>query len=82
MVRGAIPKSGSAQRGGFLEGGKILRKYSGVKDDGIFGRILRPGNRASKRLLVLILLNVAYSVTELLIGLFTRRVGEHLVYAL
>lgn len=61
--------------------GKLLRKNSEVKnpkDDefwGIIARILRPGNRPSKRLLVLILLNVAYSATEFLIGLLTRRIG-------
>jgi hypothetical protein len=48
-------------------------------DDGFRGlvaRILRPGNRPGKRLLVLILLNVAYSTTELLIGILTRRMGR------
>lgn len=60
----------------------ILRKNSedakNFTDDGFWGllaRILRPGNRPSKRLLVLILLNLAYSATEFLIGVFTRRIG-------
>ncbi|ESQ48824.1 hypothetical protein EUTSA_v10020889mg [Eutrema salsugineum] len=40
----------------------------------IFG-VLRSGNRQMKRLFLLISLNVAYSTTELLIGLLTGRVG-------
>ncbi|CAA7016194.1 unnamed protein product [Microthlaspi erraticum] len=40
----------------------------------IFG-VLRSGNRQMKRLFLLISLNVAYSTTELSIGLFTGRVG-------
>lgn len=40
----------------------------------IFG-VLRNGNRQMKRLFLLISLNVAYSTTELSIGLFTGRVG-------
>lgn len=61
--------------------GKLSRKNSEVanpNDDGfwnVVARILRPGSRPSKRLLVLIILNVAYSATELLIGLLTRRIG-------
>ncbi|KAF9597265.1 hypothetical protein IFM89_016406 [Coptis chinensis] len=38
-------------------------------------RIIRSGNRAMKRLFVMITLNVAYSTAELFIGLFTGRVG-------
>ncbi|KAI8562077.1 hypothetical protein RHMOL_Rhmol03G0006900 [Rhododendron molle] len=38
-------------------------------------RIMRTGNRAMKRLLVLIFLNVAYSTAELFIGLVSGRVG-------
>ncbi|ERN17070.1 hypothetical protein AMTR_s00044p00068470 [Amborella trichopoda] len=37
--------------------------------------VMRSGSRPMKRLSVMILLNVAYSTTELLIGLFTGRVG-------
>ena len=40
----------------------------------VFG-VLRNGNRQMKRLFMLISLNVAYSTTELLIGLLTGRVG-------
>ncbi|VVA97349.1 unnamed protein product [Arabis nemorensis] len=40
----------------------------------IYG-VLRNGNRQIKRLFLLISLNVAYSTTELLIGLLTGRVG-------
>lgn len=40
----------------------------------VFG-VLRNGNRQMKRLFLLISLNVAYSTTELLIGLLTGRVG-------
>lgn len=40
-----------------------------------FSRIMRPGPRPSKKLLVLIVLNIAYSTIEFLIGLFTRRIG-------
>ncbi|KFK38575.1 hypothetical protein AALP_AA3G131200 [Arabis alpina] len=40
----------------------------------IYG-VLRNGNRQMKRLFLLISLNVAYSTTELLIGLLTGRVG-------
>ena len=63
------------------EDGKLLRKNSedaSFRDEGYWGllaHILRPGNRPSKRLLVLIILNVTYTVTELLIGLLTRRTG-------
>lgn len=59
------------------------RKESGlmdVKAEGVWRslrRILRPGNRPSKRLLVLIVLNFAYSTIELLIGLITGRIGMH-----
>lgn len=42
---------------------------------GLF-RVVRFGNRYMKRLLLLISLNVAYSTTELAIGLFTGRVGN------
>ncbi|ONK79818.1 uncharacterized protein A4U43_C01F10440 [Asparagus officinalis] len=38
-------------------------------------RAVRSGNRSMKRLALLISLNVAYSTTELAIGLFTGRVG-------
>lgn len=38
-------------------------------------RVLRTGNRPMKRLLMLISLNVAYSTTELFIGLISGRVG-------
>lgn len=38
-------------------------------------RILRTGNRYMKRLFLMISLNVAYSTSELAIGLFTGRVG-------
>lgn len=38
-------------------------------------RVLRNGNRQMKRLFLLISLNVAYSTTELSIGLLTGRVG-------
>lgn len=41
----------------------------------LFSRIMRPGPRPSKKLLVLIVLNIAYSTIEFLIGLFTRRIG-------
>ncbi|KAL5983218.1 hypothetical protein ACLOJK_017302 [Asimina triloba] len=37
---------------------------------------LRSGSRPMKRLLVMITLNVAYSTAELVIGLFTGRVGK------
>jgi len=87
VVRGATPTGASArwrrEESVYGEDGKLLRKNSeeaNYKDDGFWGllaRILRPGNRPSKRLLVLILLNLAYSATEFLIGLFTRRIGEH-----
>lgn len=36
------------------------------------------GNRAMKRLALLISLNVTYSTTELLIGMFTGRVGQRI----
>ncbi|CAK9206290.1 unnamed protein product [Sphagnum troendelagicum] len=36
---------------------------------------MRPGSRPNKRLLVLIVLNFAYSTAEFLIGLFTGRIG-------
>lgn len=39
-------------------------------------KAVRSGNRAMKRLALLISLNLAYSTTELMIGLFTGRVGE------
>ncbi|XAR68602.1 hypothetical protein NMG60_11003787 [Bertholletia excelsa] len=38
-------------------------------------RIMKSGNRAMKRLLALIFLNVAYSSAELLVGLLSGRVG-------
>lgn len=38
-------------------------------------RIMRSGNRYMKRLFVMISLNVAYSTAELVIGLFTGRIG-------
>ncbi|KAL9259815.1 Metal tolerance protein C2-like protein [Drosera capensis] len=41
----------------------------------VFRVLRRSGNRGVKRLFVLISLNVAYSTTELLIGLFSGRVG-------
>ncbi|GAB2227476.1 hypothetical protein Droror1_Dr00009298 [Drosera rotundifolia] len=41
----------------------------------VFRVLRRSGNRGVKRLLALISLNVAYSTTELLIGLFSGRVG-------
>lgn len=47
----------------------------------VFG-VLRNGNRQMKRLFLLISLNVAYSTTELLIGLLTGRVGTILVFGL
>jgi len=40
-------------------------------------RILRTGNRYMKRLFLMISLNVAYSTSELAIGLFTGRVGKN-----
>lgn len=48
---------------------RILDKFS------IF-RAIKTGNRQMKRLFVLISLNVAYSTSELAIGLFTGRVGK------
>ncbi|KAG0565149.1 hypothetical protein KC19_8G168500 [Ceratodon purpureus] len=68
VVRNAVPTSGRSQS----EDGKNFRKNSG---DGFMPRVLRPGNRFTKRVLVLIVLNLAYSATELIIGLFTRRIG-------
>lgn len=41
-------------------------------------RMVRSGNRYMKRLFLMISLNVAYSTTELAIGLFTGRVGENI----
>lgn len=38
-------------------------------------RAVRSGNRAMKKLALMISLNLAYSTTELMIGLFTGRVG-------
>lgn len=42
-------------------------------------RVMRTGNRQMKRLLIMISLNVAYSTAELVIGLFTGRIGEILI---
>ncbi len=42
-------------------------------------RIMRPGSRPNKRLLILIILNFAYSTAEFLIGLFTGRIGSYLL---
>lgn len=71
------------------EDGKLLRKNSedlNPKDDGsywgVLARVLRPGNRPSKRLLVLIFLNLLYSATEFLIGVFTRRIGIEMNFAI
>lgn len=60
------------------EDGKLLRKNSENfgQGEGVLAWVMRPGNRISKRLLVLILLNLAYSATEFLIGIVTRRIGE------
>ena len=85
VVGNAIPMSGASSRRGdavYGEDGRILRKNPGdasYKGDG-WTRILKPGDRPGKRLLVLIVLNLAYSATEFLIGLLTRRIGGHLIH--
>lgn len=89
-VRSATPTGGGRgsaswrrEESGYGEDGKLLRKNSEdakCKDEwywALLARILRPGSRPSKRLLVLIVLNLAYSVTEFLIGVLTRRIGGH-----
>jgi hypothetical protein len=72
------PRDGSPYAHGELSRRRISEDASFADDGfrGLVARILRPGNRPGKRLLVLILLNVAYSTTELLIGILTRRMGR------
>ena len=73
-----MPASGHGSATSRREDGKYLRKNSdegSSTESGFLAHLLRPGNRPSKRLLVLIVLNLAYSATELLIGLLTRRIG-------
>ncbi|CAN6464076.1 unnamed protein product [Victoria cruziana] len=53
----------------FLSGDSV---FSLVLD---FFTMIRCGNKPMKRLALMILLNVAYSSTELIVGLFTSRVG-------
>ncbi|KAG0556911.1 hypothetical protein KC19_11G088400 [Ceratodon purpureus] len=80
-VRSATPAGGRREGSAYGDDGKLLRKNSeegSFKDEGFRGllaRILRSGSRPMKRLLVLIVLNLTYSVVEFLIGVFTRRIG-------
>lgn len=64
------------EEAGFLAQGKgSVYKFSiSLVVSSVF-RILKSGNRLTKRLLMLIFLNVAYSSVELLIGLFSGRIG-------
>ncbi|XP_041024584.1 metal tolerance protein C2 [Juglans microcarpa x Juglans regia] len=57
------------------EGNGSAQKFSFLSFVFSILRIMRSGNRYMKRLFVMISLNVAYSTAELVIGLFTGRVG-------
>uniref|UniRef100_A0A7I4BMV3 Cation efflux protein transmembrane domain-containing protein n=1 Tax=Physcomitrium patens TaxID=3218 RepID=A0A7I4BMV3_PHYPA len=63
------------------EDGKSLWKnsdnsnYQDVGFRGLLARIMKPGNKPLKKVFVLIILNLAYSATEFVIGLLTGRVG-------
>ncbi|XP_021894027.1 metal tolerance protein C2 isoform X2 [Carica papaya] len=59
----------------FRESEKRRGKFSVSDSVSWVFRVVRSGNRQTKRLLLLIFLNVAYSTAELAIGLFTGRVG-------
>lgn len=79
VVRGATPNAGwRREQSVYGEDGKLLRKNSENfgQGEGVLAWVMRPGNRISKRLFVLILLNLAYSAIEFLIGIVTRRIGE------
>ncbi|OMO63006.1 Cation efflux protein [Corchorus capsularis] len=64
-------------KGGFLEGNgsESPEKFSFLYSVLWCFRVMRTGNRQMKRLMIMISLNVAYSTAELMIGLFTGRVG-------
>ena len=57
------------------DSGKSEERLSPTQSILMLVRILRTGNRPMKRLFLLTSLNVAYSTTELFIGLISGRVG-------
>ncbi|XP_022742569.1 metal tolerance protein C2-like isoform X2 [Durio zibethinus] len=65
VKEGSFEAKGSAAEDKFSVLESVLRVF----------RVLRTGNRQMKRLLIMISLNVAYSTAELVIGLFTGRIG-------
>lgn len=60
----------------FGEGSGSSEKFSFLLLVSSVFRIVRSGNWPMKRLFVMISLNMAYSIVELLMGIFTGRVGK------